>query len=297
MSQDTFAEQHAALLPPAAPEPAGYLNYCRAAFGQAFVMMVRRMRVVMAAVVCMLPVLIPLATAFLSRDRFAQEGADQFRMLVEHAHITVLAPLLALFFGSMLIGEDIEANSIPYVLTRPMPRSAWVLGRFAAYLAVTGVILLVSIALTFAASTSLARFGVSAENLGILAQYSGVALLALLGNGAVAVFLGTTTKRPIVTGVVILYGWQQLAVKVPGVIDFFTIEKYTSAMLPVLASQRGTQDSPEARQALIEFTREVYAIGAAKACIVLLCISAAFLALTIAAVRIRQFASSRAIGA
>ncbi len=297
MTEEPIAAPHAVLLPPAPPERAGYFNYFRAAYGHATVMMVRRMRVVMAAVICLLPVLIPLATAFLSRDRFAQEGAVQFRMLVEHAHITMLAPLLALFFGSMLIGEDIEARNIPYVLTRPIPRSAWVLGRFGAYLTVTGTILLLSIGLTFASSTSLARFGVSATNLGILAQYSAVAVLALLGNGAVAVFLGALTKRPIIFGVLVLYGWQQLAMKVPGVIDFFTIQKYTDAMLPALASERGMQTSPAARDALLEFTREVYAVGAAKACITLLLISAVFLGLTVLVVRARQFASARAIGA
>lgn len=295
MSRETFADLHAGLLPPAPPERAGYFNYFRASCGHATAMMVRRMRVVMATVVCLLPVLIPLSTAFLSRDRYAEEGAEMFRMLVEHAHITVLAPLLALFFGSMLIGEDIEGQSIPYVLTRPMPRSAWVLGRFAAYMMVTGAILLVSILLTFASSTSLAKFGVSLANLVVLAQYSAVALLALLGNGAVAMFLGACTKRPIIFGVFVLYGWQQLAVKVPGVIDFFTIQKYTNAMLPALASERA-QQTAAGREALLEFTRHVYAVGATKACIALLVISAVFIALTVFSVRVRQFASSRAIG-
>lgn len=293
MSRASIAEQHAGLLPPAPPERAGYMNYLRASCAHAMALMLRRMRVVMAAMVCLMPVVIPLAIAFLGSGEYAEDGAEHFRRLVEHAHITVLAPLLALFFASMLIGEDVEGQTISYILTRPTPRSAWVFGKFLAYLIVTGSILLISIVLTYAACTTLTGFSINTITLGILMQYGFVALLALLGNGAVATFIGALSKRPIVFGVLVLYGWQQLATRVPGLLEFFTIQKYVQSMLPPLAAEQNAAT----RMVVIEFQRKVFLVGATKAGLALVAISLCFIGLSILVVRMRQYASSRAVGA
>jgi len=271
----------------------GYFSMVGAALGHALVMMLRRQRIILAAVIVLLPVLIPLAVAFLSNKEFSEDGRKTFTMLAEQLHINVLAPLLALFFATMLVGEDAESQTIPYVLTRPMPRSAWLLGRFLAYLSVAASVLLVSLILTFAGCTSLDDLGFNAIHLKLLAHYAAVALAALVGYGAVTVFLGATIKRPIVTGVVLLYGWQKLATTVPGVIDFFTIQKYTDALLPALAAQ---QDNVEVRSALLNFQKEVFLVSATRAGITLAVISLVFLVVTVWAVRWREYSAARAIG-
>ena len=78
-----------------------------------------------------------------------------------------------------------------------------------------------------------------------VAHYSGVALLGLLAYGAVTMFLGAVTKRPIVIGVLLLYGWQRVATAVPGLIDFLTVQKYTDTLLPALAEERGKYSTYE----------------------------------------------------
>jgi len=76
------------------------------------------------------------------------------------------------------------------MLTRPMPRSAWVLGRFSAYVLVATAILGTSLFLTFAAATALADFGFDADGVEKLATYALAMFMALLANGALALFLG-----------------------------------------------------------------------------------------------------------
>jgi ABC-type transport system involved in multi-copper enzyme maturation permease subunit len=275
------------------PRPGGYWGYLSASWGHALILMVRRQRIVLAALITFLPVLIPLAMAFLSPSQFAEDGSKVFSRMMEQVHIDVLAPLLALFFASMMVGEDIELQTIPYVLTRPIPRSAWVLGRYFAYMTVASIILVVSCALAFAACTALEKLAFDQVGLTLLAHYSGVCVMALLGYGAVAIFLGATTRRPIVIGVVLLYGWQRLAMTVPGLIDFMTIQKYTDALLPKLATQR---NNVEVQTMLGTFQKEVFAISAGKAGIFLVVIAAAFLIGTVIAVRVREFSAARAIG-
>ena len=277
----------------APPPRAGFFNGLRAAFGHASLMMLRRQRLILAAVITLLPVLIPLAMAFLSASQFADDGAKTFVSLVEIVHINVLAPLLALFFACMLVGEDVETQTISYVLTRPISRTAWVVGRFGAYLMVSAGILLLSMFLTFAACTALAEFGFNRADVILMLQYLGIASLALLAYGALSIFLGAVTKRPIIVGVLLLYGWQKLTRVVPGFIDFLTIQKYTDALLPRLATQR---DNAEIQTALGAFQRKVFLIGAAKAATTLVVITLVFLALTVITVRWRQYSATRAAG-
>ena len=137
------------------PHRHGYLNYVLASFGQMLLMILRQNRLILVSIITFLPVTIPLAIAFLSKSAFADEGNVIFVKLMEEAHCNTLAPLLALFFASMLVGEDVEMQTLPYVLTRPQPRSAWVIGRFLAYILVAGTILTTSIALCFVACTAL----------------------------------------------------------------------------------------------------------------------------------------------
>ncbi|MBI2432530.1 MAG: ABC transporter permease [Candidatus Hydrogenedentes bacterium] len=275
------------------PGAAGYWNGFRAAVGHALQLMLRRQRLVLAFAIALFPVLLPLATVMFSSAQFAEGGNKIFVQLVEQLHIDALGPLLALFFATMLIGEEVEGQTMIYILTRPLPRSAWILGRYAAYVLIASVILAISILLTFAASTTLPNFGFNFTDVKLMLHYLAVAVVAVAVYGSFTMFLGAVVRWPIVIGVVVLYGWQRLATMVPGVVDFLTIKKYTNALLPVLATQRGN----EAVQAILAgFQREEFLVGATKAVIILVLLTALFLGCTIATVRFREYAKGRAVG-
>ena len=275
------------------PKRVGYMGYVLASFSLAMTILLRRQRLLMAAGITLLPVIIPAATAYLSQSEFADYGNQIFVRLVEDMHIAVLAPLLALFFATMQVGEDVESNTLVYMLTRPTPRSAWVLGRYFAYLLVTSLLMVVSIFLTYIACTALPGIGVNLPDLILVAHYTGVALLGVMAAGAITLYLGAATKRPIVYGVLFLYGWQGLATFIPGVIDFLTIKKYTDALLPVLATERNTV---AIETAMGDFQKEVFLVDGVSALATLFAVTIGFLAYTIYAVRNREYASSGAIG-
>lgn len=295
MEQSTQSTIKTSILPRpvAASGPWAHFGYCfRASFGHSLMLMLRRQRLILAVVIALLPVIIPLALAFLSTADFAESGFDVFTKMAKEAHINVLAPLLALFFATMIVGEDVESRTIPLMLTRPMPRSAWVMGRFTAYMGVTTVILGTSLFLTFAASSALADLSFNRDGLWRLATHEFAMFMALMANGALALLLGAITRRPIIIGVLVLYGWQRLATAVPGVVDFMTIMKYTNELLPTSA----VATSARAKETLVEFTRKVYYVGATEAALMLLAITAAFLVVAIVAVRVREYATDRAAG-
>ena len=290
---------HATIKTSILPKPIGasgaltHYSFCfRASFGHSLMLMLRRQRLILAVVISMLPVVIPLAMALFSTAEFAESGFDVFTKMAKEAHINVLAPLLALFFATMIVGEDVESRTIPLMLTRPMPRSAWVLGRFTAYMGVTSLILGASMLLTFAASTALSELSFNRDGLWRLATHEFAMVMALMANGALALLLGALTRRPIIIGVLVLYGWQRLAMVVPGIIDFMTIMKYTNALLPsTMVAKTAAQ-----QEVLTKYTKTEFLVAAPKAALVLLCITAILLGVAIVVTRIREYATDRAAG-
>ena len=271
-----------------------YGAYLAAVFSHTLTMMVRRRRIALAVLATFAPVAVPLVLAFLSSSRFAPDGNETFVRLTEHLYLQAMAPLLALFFGSMLIGEDVELQTIPYLLTRPMPRSAIVFGRFGAYVVVTSVILLVAIALVYAACTALGGFEFTRGSALLLVHYQAVGVTALVAYGAVALCLGALTKRPIVYGVIFMFGWQGIVLQVPGVVDFLTIQKYLAELLPKLATER---ESEVVRTVLGEFQKEQILVGGPKAVLTLALAVLVLLAATCYIVRHREYSRARAVGA
>ena len=275
------------------PPQAGYFRFFTAMFHHALTTMLRRRGVILAAGLVLSPVVIPLALAFLSDSMFAEDGSRIFVRLVEDLYLDAMAPLLALFFGCMLVGEDVESQTMPYLLTRPLPRSAFVLGRFAAYMTVASVILVVSIAMAFAACTSLAKFQFGIDTLPLLVHYEGVAILALFAYGALAVLLGAALKHPIVIGILFIFGWQGLAFYIPGMVDFLTIDKYLTSLLPKLATER---QNVVLQTALMEIEKQQLLIEAPKALLMLIALTVVFLVMTCMVVRRREYSAARTMG-
>ena len=87
--------------------------------------------------------------------------------------------------------------------------------------------------------------------------------MALLGlglsvYGAVFAFVGARLKRPLVIGLVFAFGWEQLAMIVPGYLRRFTVAYYLQALAPhampqddtVMALQSLFADGPPAATAV-----------------------------------------------
>lgn len=271
---------------------AGYGAYVAVSCGHAVTMTLRRRRAILAAGIALFPVLIPLALAFFSVLSFAEDGTKVFVHIVEFVYLQAMAPLLGLFFGPMLVGEEVESQTLAYLLTRPVPRTALVVGRFLAYLLIASTILAVSVALTFTACTGLGVLRFSGANLALLAHYEVVGVMALVGYGAVMMFLGAWLKRPIVAGILFVFGWQRIAMIIPGLVDFLTIEKYVRSLFPVLATERA---NPIIRTPLGDFQKSEFLINQPKAALTLLGIAAVFVGLTCIAVRWREYSNARAV--
>ncbi|MFQ6039541.1 MAG: ABC transporter permease [Candidatus Poribacteria bacterium] len=103
----------------------------------------------------MLMSLVALSPVFLTiLFRFARHGAaeasDFFPYMILIVYLTFLSILLALFYGTSIISDEVDNKTLTYLFTRPIRKETIILGKFAAYLLGVSLMLFTSTLLTFA---------------------------------------------------------------------------------------------------------------------------------------------------
>ena len=269
-----------------------YTNYFVTAFAQTLSAMLRRRRSQVVGAIVVVPAFIPLLLVFLPSSSDIESGEIWvFTQIVETFYIGAVAPLLALFFGAMLLGEDIESQTIPYILTRPTPRSAWVLGRFAAFFTACSGLMFVAFGVAFVGSCVLQPLFLSVDNILLSFHYLFVAMASLLGYGAICTFLGAVVRRPVVVGVLFIFGWQTGAMMAPGLTDLLTIEKHVNTLLP----GGGTTVAKLMEETPLADMKGEILLSAPAAALTLVAIAAACMALTTLAVKRREYTTPSAV--
>jgi ABC-type transport system involved in multi-copper enzyme maturation permease subunit len=157
-------------------------------------------------------------------------GFDLYGHIVALYDVRNVVPLCALFFAASLIADEVEGKTLTYLITRPVPRPAILLGKFAAYV-VTALVFVwpVTVVTFFLLATARGTDGLSAR-VGVLFQDLGVLALGLLAYGALFTLLGVLVRRPVIPGLLFLYGWE-LVVFIPGHLPRFTVTAYLRSLL------------------------------------------------------------------
>ncbi|MGZ5453300.1 MAG: ABC transporter permease [Candidatus Aminicenantales bacterium] len=138
--------------------------------------------------------------------------------------------ILALFYGTSITAEEVENRTLSYLITRPIPKPAIVLGKFAAYSALMFAMVAVSLASSYFIMNA-ARLSDPELYLTFL-RYLGVLGLGILAYAAFFTFLGTILKRAIIVGLVFGFGWENVIQYFPGSTQRFSIVHYLKSLLP-----------------------------------------------------------------
>jgi ABC-2 type transport system permease protein len=158
------------------------------------------------------------------------DGASIFGLMIWLLYIRFIIPILGVFFGTALIADEVDDKTITYLFTRPIPRSAVLLGKYLAYLAATVLLVLPSVVLVYflivpiGNSTIASSFPSLVKDLGMLA-------IGLAAYGAVFAFVGTRLKRPLIVGLVFAFGWEPGVLLFPGYLKRFTVAYYLQALV------------------------------------------------------------------
>jgi len=190
------------------------------------------------------PVLLALVTRLtLSGSAVVQINGRQigsetvFSTAITLLYLRFIVPAIGVFYGTSLIADEVEDKTITYLFIRPIPRGAIVLGKYLAYVLCVTSVVLPSAAVVFMV---MVPFQDMAPLFGSFVRDLGVLALGLAAYGAVFLWAGALFRRPLVGGLLFVFGWEQLAAVLPGYLRRLTIAHYLQADTISVAALLGT---------------------------------------------------------
>jgi ABC-type transport system involved in multi-copper enzyme maturation permease subunit len=219
--------------------PLSFASAARGVFGLTFDGMLWSRRSVLMAVLLGLPVVLSLVYRVALHVQMPRlTASDLYAKLVVLYYVRNVVPLVALFYATSLVADEVEAKTLTYLLTRPIRRAAILAGKLAAYLATTLTLSLPALVLSFfVLATAQGTDGFAARVPDLLRDLGTVAL-ALVAYGALFTLLGVLLRRPMIPGLVFLFAWE-LLVYLPGLAPRLTITAYLRSLVSHRVAQEG----------------------------------------------------------
>jgi ABC-2 type transport system permease protein len=150
-------------------------------------------------------------------------------MMVWVLFVRFTVPVLGVLYGTGIVADEVDDRTITYLFTRPIPRGAVVVGKYVAYLACMATVVLPSVVLMYFTLMPVSEMEgmvlVMIKDLGALA-------IGLAVYGALFALTGAVVRRPLVIGLVFAFGWEPLALVLPGHLRRATVAYYLQALVP-----------------------------------------------------------------
>lgn len=164
------------------------------------------------------------------------EGIYIFSNIIIGFYLQFLILILALFFGSSICSEELEGKTLTYLTTRPISKSAIILGKYAAYTTLTMLMTAIGVFFSFVILNlnKLNNFALYK----ILFRDTAVLLLGLMCYTAFFTFIGTFMKKSIMFGLIFSFGWENVIQYFPGSTQKFTIVHYLKSLIPAPTTGR-----------------------------------------------------------
>ncbi|MBD3415464.1 MAG: ABC transporter permease subunit [Candidatus Aminicenantes bacterium] len=171
---------------------------------------------------------------FYSRNSLS--GPYVFSNIIITFYLQFIILILALFFGTSVCSEELEGKTLSYLTTRPISKSSFILGKYAAYSLLMVLMTVVGVVLCFLILNfnQLGRFSLYK----VLLKDTAVLVLGLLCYTALFTFIGTFIKRSIMFGLIFSFGWENVIQYFPGSTQRFAIVHYLKSLLPSPTSGR-----------------------------------------------------------
>lgn len=168
----------------------------------------------------------------------AAGGPTIFGGMIWLLYLRFIVPVLGIFYGTALIADEIDDKTITYLFVRPVRRGAILVGKYLAYLVTTVFVVLPSVVILYLLVVPIGH-GSLAESFPALLKDLGLLGVGLAAYGALFAFVGARFKYPLVTGLVFVFGWEQIALMLPGYLRRVTMAYYLQALVPHSMPQDG----------------------------------------------------------
>ena len=164
------------------------------------------------------------------RTTVRMTGPAIFGLMIWVFYLRFTVPVLGVFYGTSLMADEVEDKTITYLFSRPIRRGAVLLGKYLAYLACTIFVVLPSVMIVYLLVVPM-QGSLGASFIDLLKDLTLLAL-GLAVYGSLFAFIGAKFKRPLLVGLIFIFGWEQAAMAFPGYMKRFTIAYYLQGLVP-----------------------------------------------------------------
>lgn len=157
-------------------------------------------------------------------------GPAIFGLMIWIFYLRFTVPVLGVFYGTSLMADEVEDKTLTYLFTRPIRRGAVLVGKYLAYLACTIFVVLPSVTIVYLLVVPM-RGSLGGSFLDLVKDLALLAL-GLAVYGALFAFIGARFKRPLLIGLIFIFGYEQAALALPGYLKKFTVAYYVQGLVP-----------------------------------------------------------------
>jgi ABC-2 type transport system permease protein len=220
-----------------APRSESFLTSALRVFGMSVGEMLWSRRTIFMVLVGGSPVIVALVarivqsmgTAPLRVNGVQVDAMTMFGAMIWILFLWFIVPVLGVFYGTSLIADEVDDKTITYLFTRPVRRGAIVVGKYIAYLLCTSLVVLPSVMIVY---FLMVPFNQIPGTFMSLVIDLGVLGLGLAAYGALFALIGAALRRPLVVGLVFVFGWELVTLVIPGYLKRFTLAYYLQPLVP-----------------------------------------------------------------
>jgi len=174
---------------------------------------------------------VPLILAsVLAIARVATFNILLFQSLMVPLFLQVVVIFVTLVSATALIREEIDDNTISYLLTRPISKPTIVASKYVGYLIAVLVLLVPPLVLAYGVTQAYqgVAFGVDSD---VLAGFVVATVLGSAAYGALFLLVSVVLRKPLAAGLLIGFLWESVVGSLPGAVPKLSLIYYLKSIL------------------------------------------------------------------
>ncbi len=193
----------------------------------------RRKRVLFFACLSAMPIVLSAIWVIFRGQTLA---AELLGILSAIFYLNFFIPFMALFFAAGLISEEVRAQTLTYLLVRPISRLSVLLSKFVAFVLLALLFVVLSLLVSgvimwLGGGGTLSPFDPdSPDRFALVRACLVTSAAAVFAYGAFFTMLGVLVPKPAVTGLVILLVWEGIVSAAVGMLKNFTLIFYLRSL-------------------------------------------------------------------
>lgn len=184
-------------------------------------------RVIATALLALVPLIL---TVSLAAARVANFDIILFQDLMIPLFLQVVLIFVTLVNATALIREEIDDNTLPFLLTRPISKPALVAYKYIGYLVVVLVLLVPPIIVAYGVTEAYTGLGFTTD-LDVLWGFLATTVLGSAAYGALFLFISVVIRRPLAVGLLIGFVWESVVDNIPGDVPRLSVIHYLKTVL------------------------------------------------------------------